>query len=413
MADFADGTDFEDLEVGDVVVCLNPGVNMGVERYVGQMRIVSKKFKRYFQVIGVDGGKFYPKDWVFLGNLIDATGLEEIEAMKLLLEHDADVNMIKNHRGPPLCIAADKKNMEALLLLLKHGANPNQRDENRWTPLLYSAKKGWTEGTVALIKHGAETNDQYGRALKVASTYERDELVSYFLTNFPYIQLFGDIRHVRTKYGWVSHRRVNLDDKYLWTSQALRPNSQALRPKFRDLYMNDPKYKFKRYTPRTEHLKDHWKYMCKRFVSAITGKQGLLSTKHPPLIGIDLVVEVLKDVISLVEDTGTDEELETIKKTMMGEICRFIELFKCDQNGTRDDSPEFWAFGASKRTGRRSNNLIQSFLKSNPTGCPRLLKFLDAVRPILSPQTKPCKKPSSSSKKRADSAQQLFLKLRL
>lgn len=86
-----------------------------------------------------------------------ATTNGDTEALKILINHRADVNSKANGTGALIkAILADKK--ECAELLLQAGANANEVSANGDTPLIYTIKAGNTAMAELLLAHGADAN---------------------------------------------------------------------------------------------------------------------------------------------------------------------------------------------------------------------------------------------------------------
>jgi hypothetical protein len=80
-----------------------------------------------------------------------------IESLKLLLEHNVDVNAADERGGTPLHLAARNSNPDCVALLLQHGANVNAKAIDRSTPLHDAAKEVDEESIRLLLDAGADT----------------------------------------------------------------------------------------------------------------------------------------------------------------------------------------------------------------------------------------------------------------
>jgi ankyrin repeat protein len=117
-----------------------------------------------------------------------------LEAVQMLLEHNADVNL-RNILGEfPIHRAASpcdyRGHPDIMQQLLDHGADPNARDNDNSTPLHYSSwyrrlghqdRHGTVEGTRLLLKYGAivDAEDNMGRTpLQLALEHGRDDIVA-------------------------------------------------------------------------------------------------------------------------------------------------------------------------------------------------------------------------------------------
>jgi ankyrin repeat protein len=79
-----------------------------------------------------------------------------VEVMKLLLEHGADVDAV-GREGFTLLYEASRR-LEILSLLLDHHADVNHQDKFGWTALLRASFEGELEVARVLLRHGAATD---------------------------------------------------------------------------------------------------------------------------------------------------------------------------------------------------------------------------------------------------------------
>lgn len=99
--------------------------------------------------------------------LIWMLGLEDLDAMKLLLELGADPNQfVVGGVSPPLKLAAGGGKLEALRLLLDHGADPNLVYGNR-TPLMMAIQGSHIDCAELLLQRGADINFASGSPLRL------------------------------------------------------------------------------------------------------------------------------------------------------------------------------------------------------------------------------------------------------
>jgi len=91
--------------------------------------------------------------------LSEAAAAGSKEIILYLLEKGADVNRIDDMGFAPVHNAVLKKvNSEILTLLLEHGANPDIKDPNGETPLFYAVRNRDPEKVKVLLDHGARLN---------------------------------------------------------------------------------------------------------------------------------------------------------------------------------------------------------------------------------------------------------------
>ncbi|KAH8986029.1 ankyrin repeat-containing domain protein, partial [Lactarius akahatsu] len=80
------------------------------------------------------------------------------ETMRLLMEHEADVNARCLAHLTPLHLASYRGNSETVELLLQHGADVHARDRDQSTPLHVASCCGNLDPVQRLIQHGADVN---------------------------------------------------------------------------------------------------------------------------------------------------------------------------------------------------------------------------------------------------------------
>lgn len=91
---------------------------------------------------------------------------ESAEAIRLLLEHGADIRQAeKDPRNLPLNIAVSKNNTEAARMLIEAGADLNAADHMGNTPLDIAAAYDHSIITELLVKAGADTAVQNSRGM--------------------------------------------------------------------------------------------------------------------------------------------------------------------------------------------------------------------------------------------------------
>jgi ankyrin repeat protein len=92
-------------------------------------------------------------------------GDTHFRVVRMLIEHDADVDIRGRYGMVPLHLAARHDDVDIMQLLLDRGANPNARGEDDSTTPLHSScwwekddclpSQGTVEGTRLLLEHGA------------------------------------------------------------------------------------------------------------------------------------------------------------------------------------------------------------------------------------------------------------------
>ena len=85
--------------------------------------------------------------------------INDLEAVRLLLDAGLSPNRARDHRGRSALMAAvSNANLEAVDLLLKRGADPNQITNEGFTALYIASMKGYPEIVHGLLTAGADPN---------------------------------------------------------------------------------------------------------------------------------------------------------------------------------------------------------------------------------------------------------------
>jgi ankyrin repeat protein len=133
-----------------------------------------------------------------------AKGMEGIA--KLLLRHEAHVNLRDNSGCAPLHLAFKEMKAEVLKVLLDHGADVNMKDPNGKAALHLLGHTARTDVVELLLQHGADINlkDSDGStALHLACSYGRKDVAELLL------QHEADI-HIRDSNGMTARQLANL-----------------------------------------------------------------------------------------------------------------------------------------------------------------------------------------------------------
>jgi uncharacterized protein len=116
--------------------------------------------------------------------LMTAARTGNIDTVKSLLAHGADVNAKESARGQTaLMWAVAEKHPEVTRLLIDRGADVHAHSTSGFTPLLFAAQQGDLDSARMLLAAGANVNDaapEEGSALIVA-TYSGHEALALFL----------------------------------------------------------------------------------------------------------------------------------------------------------------------------------------------------------------------------------------
>ncbi len=117
--------------------------------------------------------------------LMIAASNNSLPLVKLLIEHDADVNVVPGGGGSPLYYAL-KADQELMEYLLKHGANVNVQDMWGMTPLYSATVNGDAEKVELLLKYKANPDIKMKKGwtpLAMAIGQERIDLVKLLLAH--------------------------------------------------------------------------------------------------------------------------------------------------------------------------------------------------------------------------------------
>jgi uncharacterized protein len=94
--------------------------------------------------------------------LMTAARTGKADAVKVLLNHGADVNFAESKRGQTaLMWAVAEGNTAAAEELIEHGADIHAHTKGGLTPLLFAVREGRTDTVRSLLKHGADVNETW------------------------------------------------------------------------------------------------------------------------------------------------------------------------------------------------------------------------------------------------------------
>ena len=115
---------------------------------------------------------------------------DKLEIVRILLQHNADVDARDKEGETPLHVACELGRLEIVRELLKHNPNVNANATKcrnmRLTPLMFAAMKGFSEIVEELLLHGADINFSgsfLGNALNIAIEKGHVEMVKTLLKN--------------------------------------------------------------------------------------------------------------------------------------------------------------------------------------------------------------------------------------
>src|SRR5437879_1203411 len=117
--------------------------------------------------------------------IMTAARTGNVETVKSLLAHGADVNAKESPRGQTaLMWAVAEKHPEVARMLIDHGADVHARSTSGFTPLLFAARQGDMESARMLLEVGANVNEaapEEGSALVVAIHSGHEALALFLL----------------------------------------------------------------------------------------------------------------------------------------------------------------------------------------------------------------------------------------
>jgi len=117
--------------------------------------------------------------------IMTAARTGNVETVKSLLAHGADVNAKESPRGQTaLMWAVAGKHPEVARMLIDHGADVHARSTSGFTPLLFAARQGDMESARMLLEVGANVNEaapEEGSALVVAIHSGHEALALFLL----------------------------------------------------------------------------------------------------------------------------------------------------------------------------------------------------------------------------------------
>ncbi|OWF40230.1 protein phosphatase 1 regulatory subunit 27-like [Mizuhopecten yessoensis] len=97
----------------------------------------------------------FPDELVFLDN-IKENDIQGLNTMLRRASLQVDISGINDAGLTPLHQAVLDGNMMAVRLLIEHGANVNKQDEDSWSPLHAACAEGHADIAKLLLQHGAK-----------------------------------------------------------------------------------------------------------------------------------------------------------------------------------------------------------------------------------------------------------------
>ncbi|MDU7693465.1 MAG: ankyrin repeat domain-containing protein [Helicobacter sp.] len=105
----------------------------------------------------------------------------DVESLKIMLDHGLSVNLA-NHRGDTLLMLASYNNaIESVRLLLDYGANIDLVNNRNQTPLSGALFKGYDEVCFLLIERGANIHTGTPSSLNCAIMFNRKKILDLML----------------------------------------------------------------------------------------------------------------------------------------------------------------------------------------------------------------------------------------
>lgn len=91
--------------------------------------------------------------------LMDAAYKDYLEICKILLEANADLEMVEKEFGMNALIEASRGgNVEIVKMLIERGTNLHVQDHDGWTALHYACSRGYKDIVLCLVENGANVH---------------------------------------------------------------------------------------------------------------------------------------------------------------------------------------------------------------------------------------------------------------
>jgi len=161
--------------------------------------------------------------------LMESAGRGQLESVKLLLQHGAQLEGCDNNGHTALNRAANSGQSNVVRYLIQHGANVNVTNERGWTALMQAVEFNQLESVQLLIEGGADVNAvrSYGKtALMDAAADSTIEIVQCLLEHGAKVSAVGDLQ-------WTALRHAELKKRYdvvLLLRRALEAEKQEGKP---------------------------------------------------------------------------------------------------------------------------------------------------------------------------------------
>ena len=136
-----------------------------------------------------------PKTPEYKNPLMLAVQNEDIDEVKDLIAHGANVNGKEDDKTTPLFAAVESGDIEIVRTLLDFGAKVNARDKNKQTPLMRLDDDATPELVELLVRHGAKinlTDNEGNTALIMAAGNVKPEVLKALIDAGADIDLFNN-----------------------------------------------------------------------------------------------------------------------------------------------------------------------------------------------------------------------------
>ncbi|KAI3937316.1 hypothetical protein MKW98_001887 [Papaver atlanticum] len=165
-----------------------------------------------------------------------AVVLGQFDAVKVLLDHHADPNVVMSGAVTPLASAIVNNSLQIRDLLLQAGADPNAESRGI-APLLYAVDHGRTQCNVRLLEAGADPNvtDNEGMtAVEIAAKEGNSEIVEILfpvtscIPTYPNWTIGGLMEHVHSE---AAKKKKKKPEGYETFLQAKMKGAEAFQEK--------------------------------------------------------------------------------------------------------------------------------------------------------------------------------------
>jgi hypothetical protein len=151
-----------------------------VARLAKTKRVLNGKIDYEFSEESPHGPTTTLKKW---SALHECVRLSNTDMMKILLDHDAKVEIRDADGETPLFVASSSREPELVRLLLQAGADPNTEAKDGWSALMMATRDGYYLVVKYLLEGGADVfgaRDMFGRtALDIATKFAQEQPVRF------------------------------------------------------------------------------------------------------------------------------------------------------------------------------------------------------------------------------------------